>query len=159
MVTVEGVMSKNAVTVAESASVLDAAKLMTKEDVSCLVVTRGEKPVAIVNENDLVKLAMPGKNLRKLKVKDVMSKGYETITPKTRFYKVEKLFNKDHVKRFFVVEKEALKGIITDTDIINATRDFTKLHQMMQEAMLVIFGLTTFFFLFYFSPLGQALFK
>jgi len=159
MVTVESVMSKNVVTVAESTNVLDAAKLIIKKDISCLVVTKGKKPVAIVNENDMVKLAMPGKNLRKLKIKDIMHEGYKPITPKTRFYKVERFFNKEHVKRFLVVERGSLKGIITDTDIINATRDFTKLHQVIQEIILVIFGLTTFFFLFYFSPLGQALFK
>ena len=159
MVKVEGVMSKNVVTVAENTSVLDAAKLMIKKDISCLVVIKEKMPVAIVNENNLAKLAAPGKNLRKLKVKDVMHKEYETITPKTKFYKVERLFNKEHVKRFLVVEKGLLKGIITDTDLVNATKDFTKLHQIMQEVILVIFGLATFFFLFYFSSLGQTLFK
>jgi len=159
MVKVEGVMSKNVVTVAENTSVLDAAKLMIKKDISCQVVTKDNRPVAIVNENNLAKLAMPGKNLRKLKVKDVMHKEYGTITPKTKFYKVEHIFNNEHVKRFLVVEKGLLKGIITDTDLVNATKDFTKLHQIMQEVILVVFGLATFFFLFYFSSLGQALFK
>lgn len=159
MVKVEGVMSKNVVTITDSTSVLDAAKLMVEKEVSCLVATKAKKPVGIVNENDLVRLAMPGKNLRKLKVKDVVHKEYETITPKTKFYKVERFFNKEGIRRFLVVENGSLKGIITDTDIINATRDFTKLHQIMQEVILIIFGLTTFFFLFYFSSFGQALFK
>ena len=159
MVKVEGVMSKNVVTITDSTSISDAAKLMVEKEVSCLVVTKAKKPVGIVNENDLVKVADSGKSWGKLKVKALMHKNYRTISSKIKFYKVDSFFNKEGIRRFLVVENDTLKGIITDTDIINATRDFTKLHQIMQEVILIIFGLTTFFFLFYFSSLGQALFK
>lgn len=158
MVKVKSIMSKNVITINENANISDAAKLMAKKDISCLVIAREKKPVAIINENDLVKAAS-GKNLRKLKVKNLMHKRYKVITPKTKFYKVEKSFHKDKIKRFLVVKNGLLEGIITDTDIVNATRDFTRFHQIMQEVILAIFGLVTFFFLFFFSPLGQALFK
>lgn len=152
-------MSKNVITVSEDTNTSDAAKLMAKKDISCLVITKEKNPVAIINENDLVKASASGKNLRKLKVKNLMHKNYKIVTPKTKFYKVEKFFNKDKIKRFLVIKNGLLVGIITDTDIVNVTRAFTRFHQIMQEVILAIFGLVTFLFLFYFSPLGQALFK
>lgn len=159
MIKVESIMSKDVVTISEDSNVSDAAKLMAKEDISCLAVTKEKKPVAIINENDLVKAAIPNKNLRKLKVKNLMHKKYKIVTPKTKFYRVERLFNKHKIKRFLVVKNGLLVGMITDTDIVNAIRDFTRFHQIMQEVILAIFGLVTFFFLFFFSPLGQAFFK
>jgi acetoin utilization protein AcuB len=152
-------MSKDVITINEDTSILNAAKLMAKEDISCLVVTKEKRPIAIINENDLVMGAFSNKNLHKLRVKNLMHKRYKLVTPKTNFYKVERLFNKDKIKRFLVVKNGLLVGIITDTDIVNATRDFTRFHQIIQEVILAIFGLATIFFLFYFSSLGQALFK
>ena len=64
-----------------------------------------------------------------------------------------------HIKRFPVIENEKVLGIITETDIVDATRDFTRFHQIMQEAILAVFGLVTAFFLFFFSPLGQSIFR
>jgi CBS domain-containing protein len=159
MIRVESIMSKNVVTISEKANISDAAKLMTKEGISCLVITKEERPVAIIDENDLVKVATSGKNMCKLKVKNLMHKNYKIIDPRTKFYKVEKFFHKDKIRRFLVVKNNELVGIITDTDIVNTIRDFTRFHQIIQEVILAIFGLATFFFLFYFSSFGQALFK
>lgn len=158
MVKVRSIMSRNVITVDEDANISDAAKLMAKKDVSCLVITKEKKPVAIINENDLVKAALLVRN-NKLKVKNLMHRNYKIISPKTKFHEVEKFFNKDKIKRFLVIKDGLLVGIITDTDIINATRDFTRFHHIMQEVILAVFGLATFFFLLFFSPLGQSIFK
>ena len=56
------------------------------------------------------------------------------------------------------MENDKLVGLITETDIIETTRDFTRLDQIIQEVILTIFGLATAFFLFYFSPLGASIF-
>ena len=67
-----------------------------------------------------------------------------------------KKLKEEKMKIFPVVEKDRLIGIITETDIVDATRDFTRIHQIMQEVILTVFGLVTAFFLFFFSPLGQS---
>ena len=158
MIKIKSIMSGDVITISEDAGIREAAKLMAAKDISCLVVAKEKKPLGIINENDLVRAATD-KRLQKMSVKDIMHKKYKEITPKEKFYKVEHLFNKSKVNRFLVVENSSLVGLITDTDIVNATRDFTKLHRVMQEVILIIFGIVTFFFLFYFSSLGQALFK
>ena len=159
MIKVKSIMSKNVITISEDCNISDAAKLMTKKDISCLAVIKEKNPVAIINESDLAKAAESGKNLQKLKVKNLMHKNYNMVTPETKFYKVEKFFSKDKIKRFLVIKNGLLEGIITDTDIVNTIRDFTRFHRIMQEVILAIFGLATFLFLFCFSPLWQALFK
>ena len=57
----------------------------------------------------------------------------------------------EDIERFPVIENDKLIGIITEIDIIDATRDFTRFHQIMQEIILAVFGLVTAFFLFFFT--------
>ena len=57
------------------------------------------------------------------------------------------------IKIFPVIENGSLAGLVAETDIIQATRDFTRFHQISQEIILSVFGLATAFFLFYFSPI------
>ena len=87
-----------------------------------------------------------------------MDKGFMAISPLTKFSDISKALKEGKIKRFPVVQNEQLIGLITETDIIEATRDFTRFHQIVQEVILTIFGLATAFFLFYFSPLGASIF-
>ena len=62
------------------------------------------------------------------------------------------------ITRFPVVENGTLVGLVTETDILGATRDFTRMHQVVQDTILMVFGIATAFFLLYFSPLRAMLF-
>jgi len=85
-----------------------------------------------------------------------MSNDFMVISPMTTFSEINKYLREKRIKRFPVVENERLIGLITETDIIEATRDFTRFHEVVQEVILTIFGLATAFFLFYFSPIGTS---
>ena len=155
MVNAKNIMTENVVTIKENVTVAEAAKLILNKHVSSMLITKNSYPVAIVTIKDLINGIV---NISpKAKVKDVMTEELLAINPDTNYsYIVEKL-KKERIKRFPVVENNKLIGIITETDIIDATRDFTRFHQIMQEVILAIFGLVTAFFLFFFSPLGQAI--
>ena len=154
MIRAKTIMTENVVTVNEAASLKEAANLMLNKHVSTLMVAKDSKPIAILTENDIVRGFISKKAG---KVKDVMSKNFLTINPETAYIFIIKKLKEEKIRLFPVIQNNKLVGIITETDIVDATRDFTRFHQIMQEAILAAFGLVTAFFLFFFSPLGQSL--
>lgn len=155
MIQIKDIMTKDVVMIAQGAGIVEASRLMASKSVSSLVVAEKGKPIAVVSENDMI----AGMASKKNKVKDIMKKDFMVISPLTRFSEIEKSVRNKKIKRFPVVENEKLVGLVTETDIIQATRDFTRFHQVVQEVILAVFGLATAFFLFYFSPLGASIFR
>ena len=150
------IMTENVITAKEDATIAEAAKLMVNKHVRSLVVTKDNYPVAVITQRDIIKASL-SKNPNTLKIKSAMNKNFLTITPETDYLFIVKSLKEKKIDQFPVVEHNKLVGIITETDIVNATRDFTRFHQIMQEVILAIFGLVTAFFLFFFSPLGQTI--
>ena len=157
MIRAKAIMTENVVTIKEDATVAEAAKLIVAKNISNLLVIKHEIPIAVVTLHDLIKAII---NISpKAKVKDVMSKKFFVVDPNENYSNLAKKLKEETMRIFPVVEKDKLVGIVTETDIIDATRDFTRFHQIMQEAILTVFGLVTAFFLFFFSPLGQSIRK
>ena len=154
MIKAKSMMTKDVITISPSSSILEAAKLATSKSVSSLVVVEKGNSIAVVSESDIIKGVISGKN----KIKDIMNKNFLAISPGTSFYDINKAMADKNIKRFPVVDEGRLVGLITETDILGATRDFTRMHQTVQDIILAIFGIATAFFLLYFSPLKDMLF-
>lgn len=154
MIKVKDIMTRGVITISKDASIIEAAKKIVPKSVSGLVVVENGSPVGIISESGIIK----GILNKKMKVKDAMDNEYTVISPSTRFSYISDTLRKKKIKRFPVVEDGKLTGLVTETDVIEATRGFTRMHQIMQEIILIIFGLATAFFLFYFSPLGASIF-
>ena len=153
MIKAKTIMSENVVTVNKDNTIADAAKLIANKHVSCLLIKENKMPIAVITIRDIINGMV---NISpKARVKDAMNKDFLIISPKTKYSYILKKLKEEKIKRFPVVENGKLVGIITETDLIDATRDFTKFHLIMQEIILAVFGLVTAFFLFLFSPLGQ----
>jgi CBS domain-containing protein len=157
MVNARTIMTENVITVSENSTVVEASRLIINKKVNALLVTRGHKPIAIVTQQDLVKGSI-NKNPSKVKVKSIMSKDFLVVDPNESYSNLNERVRQGKISRFPVVENGKLVGIVTETDLIQTTRDFTRFHQLMQEVILAIFGIVTAFFLFFFSPLGQSIF-
>ena len=149
------IMTKDVLTVSQNIGIIDAAKLMASKSVSSLVVIEKDSPVAVISENDIVM----GITAKKTKVRDILNDEFMVVSPATAFSEITKSLREKKIRRFPVVENEKLIGLVTETDIIEATRDFTRFHQLVQEIILAVFGLATAFFLFYFSPFGASIFR
>lgn len=155
MIRIKNIMSGNIVTMSQDASLLDAAKLLVSKSVRSIIITDRQKPIGIVNEIEIIDGIMK----KKPSVKDIMSKDFMIVSPGTGFSEISSISKEGKTKKFIVVDNQKLAGIVTETDIIDAMRDFTRFHFIMQEIVLAIFGLATAFFLFYFSPLGNSIFR
>ena len=161
MISIRNIMTESVITIDENSKISEASKLMVNRDVSSLLVTKNKKPIAIITENDIIKeVISKNKNLGMVRVKDVMNKKFRIINPNTKYNEVVRDLREKKIKRFPVVDADNnLIGLVTESDIIQATRDFTRMHQIVQEVILTVFGLVTAFFLFFFSPLGISLFR
>ena len=154
MIKVKNIMTKNVITISKDSSIMEAVKLMVSKSVSSLVVVDRNKPIAVISEKDIIK----GIVSKKTNVQDIMSKEFIIVSPLTAFSEINKSLKEKKIKRFPVVDNDRLTGLITETDVIEATRDFTRFNQIVQDVILAVFGLATAFFLFYFSPLWASIF-
>lgn len=157
MITAKAIMTENVVTVDEDMTLKEAAKFMLNKNVNSLIVSKQNLPIAMISANDIIKGSL-NKNISKILVKNVMNKNFMIIGPETNYYFIVKRLKEEGIKKFPVVFKNKIVGVITETDIVNATRDFTRWHQILQEIVLAIFGLFTAFFLFFLSPFGKLIF-
>lgn len=158
MIRARAIMTENVITISEDSCVADAAKLMVSKHVNNLLVVKNGMPIAIVTENDLIRGSLSEESPAKAKIKGIMSKNFLAVSPQTSYSFIIKKLKEEKTKKFPVVEQNKVVGVITETDIVDATRDFTRFHRIMQEIILTVFGLVTAFFLFFFSPLGQSIF-
>ena len=106
-------------------SVLEAARLMKKYHVGCLVVVEergGERiPIALVTDRDLVVkgIAEVAEDLVTLPVSRVMSEGLIKARDTERMYDVRKKMRAGGVRRIPVVDAEdRLQGIIAFDDLV-----------------------------------------
>lgn len=120
-------MSKKVKTVSKNDSIIKAAGLMFKGNVSCVVVIEKRKPIGLVTERDLaVRVLDKNKDLKKLKVIDVMTTPILTVSSDTDVYYASEIMRKNKIKKLPIVNKGKLAGIVTQTDILNYFRNQRK---------------------------------
>jgi tRNA nucleotidyltransferase (CCA-adding enzyme) len=146
MVKVKTIMTEKVITVDESMELAQAAKIMLNSHIKDLLITKKDKPLSVITTKDVIKAAL-GKR-KGVKVKDVMSKDFSIVSPEESYFDLIRIMKEKNVKIFPVVENDKLVGIVTDTDIISTTRDFTRMQHIVQDTTLLIFGIATVFFLF-----------
>ena|SRR3989344_3726323 len=154
MIRAKNMMTREVIVISRGSSIMEAANLLLSKAVSNLIVMEKSKPIAVVSERDVI----TGILLKKSKIGDVMNKNFAVINSNTSFSEINRILRQKQITRFPVVQEGSLIGIITESDIVEATRDFTRFHQVVQDVILTIFGIATAFFLFYFSPLRMWIF-
>jgi len=125
---VKDVMVKNIITLESEATVKEAAKLMNKHEIGCLVLMNREKPVGIVTERDMLKrVLLKSKDPRKTKVGKIMSKPLVVCEPQTEIRDAVRLMVEGKIRRLPVVEDSHLLGLVTFTDIVRSSAYFERI--------------------------------
>lgn len=110
---------KNAVTISQNATFLEAREILLRHRVGRLPVLDGQRPVGIITEKDFVRAIyrVGSKPIEKLLVKDFMSKDLVTVNKTGTVIECAKLMVKHKISSVLVVENGKLEGIITKTDL------------------------------------------
>ena len=119
MSTARDIMSKKLVTLDSTVSAADVAKIMNKNNVSCIVLTKNEKPYGIVTEKDLLsKIVVPNKKSSECTAIEIMTSPVTIISPRTPVDEIAQKMLDEKIRRVVVVDKEQPLGIITVTDFV-----------------------------------------
>ena len=133
---VKDVMTSPAITVPENTTIDKTAQLMNSDKLGCIIVTSKDgKALGIITESDLVRRVL-AKNLRpsKLTAKEVMSTPLITVDPDEMLTETARRMSKLNVRRFGVIYKGNLVGIISSRDILAITPEL--LDNMKEKARI-----------------------
>jgi signal-transduction protein with cAMP-binding, CBS, and nucleotidyltransferase domain len=115
---VEDVMVKEVVTIDENATVKEAAEVMNKFEIGCLISVKKGKAMGIMTERDLLKrVVADGKDASKTKVRDVMTSPLVVAEPSMDLGEAVKLMFQMKIKKLPVVDEKKLVGLVSLTDI------------------------------------------
>ena len=112
------VKGPDVITVAPSASVFDAVKLMDERHVGSLLVQQANQTVGIVSERDCRHVILQEKNPRKVPVRDVMSAPVLHVEPETTVEDCMQLMTEKRVRHLPVVSQGKLAGLISIGDVV-----------------------------------------
>ena len=123
MVQVRDIMQKNVITIEHNKTALEAAQLMSKNDISFLVIVKDGKPIGVVTEKYFVrKITSEDKQASKVPLNDIMSYKFKWVEPSTDIEDaVQKMLN-NNIRRLLVLENDNLVGVITQTDLAGFLR-------------------------------------
>lgn len=115
---VEDVMVKEVITIDENSTVKEAAEIMNKFEIGCLIAVRKGKAMGIITERDLLKrVVAEAKDANKTKVKEVMSSPLVVVEPKMDLEEAVRLMFQMKIKKLPVVDEKRLVGLVSLTDI------------------------------------------
>ena len=120
---IRDIMEKNVITIEDSKSSLDAARLIAEKDISFLVVVKNGNPIGIVSERDFLrKIVAENKTPSEIPLSKIMSYKFRWVEPTTEIEDaVQKMLN-NNIRRLIVLENEKLVGVITQTDLTSFLR-------------------------------------
>lgn len=115
---VEDVMVRDVITIDENSTVREAADVMNKFEIGCLIAVKKGKAVGIITERDLLKrVVAEARDVNKTKVKAVMSSPLVVVEPSMDLEEAVKLMFQMKIKKLPVVEEKRLVGLVSLTDI------------------------------------------
>ncbi len=115
---VKNIMTKKIVSTDQNETVQKIAQKMAKQRVGSIIVTDKNRPVGIITETDINKRVVAvAKNPKKLKGKEIMSSPIIHVDPDDDVTNVVHKMEKFKIRRFPVVKKGKIVGILTNTDI------------------------------------------
>jgi len=115
---VEDVMVKEVIEIDANVTIIEAAGVMNKFEIGCLIAIRNGKVSGILTERDLLKrVVAEGKDASKVRVRDIMTSPLIIAEPKMDLSEAVKLMFQMRIKKLPVVEGKRLVGLLSLTDI------------------------------------------
>ncbi|MFN3909889.1 MAG: cyclic nucleotide-binding/CBS domain-containing protein [Candidatus Anstonellaceae archaeon] len=113
-------MTKGVITLDQSKSVFEAAKILSQKNIGSVIITEKGDAVGILTERDIVKkIVAKGKDPKKVKLFSVMSKPLKAIYAYQTIQDAALAMRENNIKRLAVLDKNnKLAGIITQGDLV-----------------------------------------
>ena len=120
------IMSTNVATVSPESPVVSAAKIMSSNNVSCLIVSDNKDVLGIVTETDMLKKTVAyGNDFCQMTVEQIMSSPVRSVPPDLSVMEASSIMEAENIRRLVVLDKGRSVGIITQTDMVRALASYT----------------------------------
>ena len=117
------VMNKNVVTIAPSESTVAAAKKMTENRITCMVVTENDNILGIVTHNDFIKkLITKNEEFENPTVAQIMTSPVINLCDNAGLVEAGQMMSQRKVKHLPVVNNGKLVGIVTQADVFRTAQ-------------------------------------
>ena len=117
------------VTVRPDDTVLDAIKVLAREDIGAAVVVSGDRLVGIFSERDYTrKVVLKGRHSETTKVEEIMTANVVCVSPRAKTRDCMALMSEKNIRHLPVVEEGRVVGMVSIRDIVTdiiADQDFT----------------------------------
>jgi CBS domain-containing protein len=128
MTTAREIMSNKVITIESNVSTAEIAKIMEKNMVSSVVITKNQKSIGIVTERDLVsKIVAQNKKPSEIKIMDITSSPLVVVSPLTPADEVAEKMADKKIRNIVVMDVDQPIGIITVVDFVK------HLHSILAE--------------------------
>lgn len=118
--TIQSIMSTEIVSLALGVPLKEAIITMSEKKISCIVIDQNKKPMGIITERDILRIAALDKDINKMKVEDVMASPVNTISRELDIYEAAVYLEKNKFRRIIITNDEGeLLGLVTQTDLKN----------------------------------------
>jgi CBS domain-containing protein len=106
-------------TIAPTASVFDAVKLMAEKNIGALVVMESENVVGIITERDYArKIVLMARSSKDTAVRDIMTASAMYVSPVQRSEECMALMTENRVRHLLVIDSGKLIGLVSIGDLV-----------------------------------------
>lgn len=132
---VRDIMTANPACVTEKDSILEAARLMKREDAGAIPVVDGKKVVGIITDRDIVvRLVAEGKNLNDCKVNEAMTKHIRVVREDDSVNDVLEVMKSANIRRVPVCDdNDQIVGIVAMADLAIEGNEKGKVGDVVQD--------------------------
>lgn len=113
---------KEAKIVNKDLTIVEVAKIMSKENIGSIIIDFGDESYGIITEKDITNNV---KNVTK-KVSEICPQGIITISKDNTLEEAAEIMNEHKIKRIPVSENKKIVGIITVSEIIENSDDLNE---------------------------------
>ena len=118
MPSVKDIMTKNVVSIGVDNNVLEAAEIMSSNQLGCLVIINKELPIGIVTERDIVRRVVAKKLPLDTKISQIMSQSLITVDADASLKEAARLMSSNKIRRLPVLKQNKLVGIVVASDFV-----------------------------------------
>jgi len=127
-ITVHDAMTSNVITADPKTTIADAAVLMSRFKIGCLVIRSGRELKGLITESDIIEKVV-SKNIlaNEITIGQIMTTNLILIDPGSGLNQAARLMAKNNIRRLPVVNNGKLVGILTSMDVLMVSPELTDL--------------------------------
>jgi CBS domain-containing protein len=124
---VQEIMKTDIISIQKDKTIYETCQLYKQKKVGCIIIKEHDYCVGIVTERDIIERTIcTGIDAKKTKISQIMTSNLKTIHALDNIERALEVMKTYQIKKLPVVKFDKLVGIITVTDISNASFDISK---------------------------------